>query len=205
MNIIDLTLALGLFWFVRMGWQVGLIQSLGILISLMLAYGCALAYGESAARAVFGSTEDLSGGVALFGFIAVFAAVLLACYLVGRFLCSVLRASPLGAIDAFGGGALGLAQGILIVGLFTVFMRANPIHSRAPELIDQSALGPRLQKAAHVIADRVQALFPKAKTLLEKLGLQVSDTPPLIEKLNKEAREAQKKINELLDESQKSK
>ncbi len=202
MTIIDPILALGLFYLARKGWQTGLVQSLIGLISVVLAYGCALAYGEALARALFDSTGDLGEGAALIGFLAVGLAVLIACYLIGQAIHGVLQASPLGAIDAIGGGVLGLAQGILIIGLLTLFLRANPFHSRVPELIDESALGPPLQKAARVIADGVQAMYPNVKTMLEKLGIQTaSQAPPLIEKLNKEARDTRVKINELLDES----
>lgn len=201
MNIVDLILALGLFWFARKGWQIGLVQSLIMLLSVILAYCCALAYGEATARALFDTTGDIGRGAALFGFLVIFAAVLVACYFIGSALHKALRASPLGAIDAFGGIALGLVQGALILGLLAIFLHANPIHSRVPEYIDNSALGAPLQKSARVIADGVQAMYPNVKTLLEKLGIQTSKTPPLIEELNKEAREAKKKINELIDKS----
>ena len=201
MNIVDLILALGLFWFARKGWQIGLVQSLIMLFSVILAYGLALTYGETTARALFDTTEDLGSGAALFGFLVIFAAVLVICYFIGNALHGMLRTSSLGAIDAFGGIALGLAQGVLILGLITIFLRANPIHSRVPEYIDNSALGAPLQKSARVIADGVQAVFPDVRNLLEKLGIQIEKTPPLIEKLNKEAGEARKKINELIDES----
>ena len=201
MNIVDLILVLGLFWFARKGWQIGLVQSLIMLLSVILAYGLALAYGEATARALFDTTGDIGRGAALFGFLVIFAAVLVACYFIGSALHKALRASPLGAIDAFGGIALGLVQGALILGLLAIFLHANPIHSRVPEYIDNSALGAPLQKSARVIADGVQAMYPNVKTLLEKLGIQTSKTPPLIEELNKEAREAKKKINELIDKS----
>jgi len=202
MNIIDPILALGLFYLAWKGWQIGLVQSLIWLISVVLAYGCALAYGESLARVLFDSTSE---GTVLIGFFAVGLAVLIACYLIGQAIHRVLHASPLGLIDAVGGGILGLAQGVLIIGLLTLFLRANPIHSRVPELIDDSALGPPLQKAARVIADGVQAMFPNVKTTLEKLGIQTaSQVPPLIQKLNKEARDARDKINELIDAAQDS-
>ncbi len=201
MNIIDIILALGLFWMARKGWQIGLIQSLMGLISVVLAYGAALTYGESAARALLDATEDLDGGAALLGFVVVFVAVLLGCYLIGRALHKTLQASPLGTIDSFGGGALGLIKGLLILGLVTTFVRLYPLHSRVPELIDQSALGPPVQKAAEVIADGVQAVFPKTRTLLEKLGIQAQQTPPIVDKLNKEADAARKKINELIEKS----
>ena len=201
MNIVDLIFALGLFWFARKGWQIGLVQSLIMLFSVILAYGFALTYGETTARALFDTTEDLGSGAALFGFLVVFVAVLAACYFLGRALHGMLRPSPFGAIDAFGGIALGLVQGALILGLIAIFFRANPIHSRAPEFIDNSTLGAPLQKSARMIADGVQAMFPDVKTLLEKLGIQIEKTPPLIEKLNKEAGEARKKIDEMLEES----
>ena len=83
MNIVDLIFALGLFWFARKGWQIGLVQSLIMLFSVILAYGFALTYGETTARALFDTTEDLGSGTALFGFLVVFVAVLAACYFSG--------------------------------------------------------------------------------------------------------------------------
>ena len=201
MNIVDLIFVLGLFWFARKGWQIGLVQSLIMLLSVILAYGFALTYGETTARALFDTTEDLGAGTALTGFLVVFAGVLTACYFIGRTLHGMLRQSPLGAIDAFGGIALGLVQGALILGLITIFLHAKPIHSRMPEFIDNSALGAPLQKSARVIANGVQAMFPNVKNLLEALGIQIEKTPPLIEKLNEEAGKARKKINEMLEES----
>ncbi len=201
MNIVDLIFALGLFWFARKGWQIGLVQSLIMLLSVILAYGSALTYGETTARALFDTTEDLGAGTALTGFLVVFAGVLTTCYFIGRTLHGMLRQSPLGAIDAFGGIVLGLAQGALILGLITIFLHAKPIHSRMPEFIDNSALDAPLQKSARVIANGVQAMFPNVKTLLEALGIQIEKTPPLIEKLNEEAGKARKKINDMLEES----
>ena len=203
MNIVDLVLAFGLFWTARKGWQIGLIQSLLSLLSIVLAYGFALTYGESAARRLFDTADELDGGSALIGFIAVFAVVLLACYVMGRALHRALQASPLGIVDAFGGGALGLAKGLLILGLLTFLFRAYPIHSRMPELFDNSFLGNPVQKAALTIADGVQALFPRAKNLLRSMGIQPEKAPPLVAKLNKSAGEARKKIEILIDESKK--
>lgn len=202
MNFVDLILALGLFFIAWKGWQIGLVQSLIWLTSVVLAYGCALAYGGSLARVLFDSDSE---GAALIGFFAVGLAVLVACYLIGQAIHKFLHASPLGLVDAVGGGILGLAQGVLIIGLLTLFLHANPIHNRMPALIDESALGPPLQKAARVIADGMQAMFPNVKATLEKLGIQpASQVPPPIEKLNKEVRNARDKIDELLDAAQDS-
>lgn len=201
MNIVDIILAIGLFWTARKGWQIGLIQSLLSLLSIVLAYGFALAYGEAAARQLLDTTEELDGGTALLGFLAVFAFVLLACYFIGRAIHKALQASPLGTIDAFGGGALGMAKGLLVFGLLTVFLFRYPIHSRIPTLIEQSALGPPVQNAALVIADAVKAAFPKTRTLLDRMGIHTEKAPPLVDKLNKSAQEARKKIDALIDET----
>ena len=203
MNIVDLILALGLFWAIRKGWQIGLIPSLISLLSIVLAYGFALTYGETAARQVFNATDDLDGGAALMGFVAVFALVLLACYLLGRILHKTLMASPLGMVDALGGGALGLGKGLLIFGLLAIFCRQYPMHSRVPELIDNALLGAPVQKSARVIANGIQAAFPKTKNFLESIGIKPQHPPPLVDKLNKSADEARQKIQELLDESRK--
>lgn len=201
MNIVDIILAIGLFWTARKGWQIGLIQSLMGLISIILAYGFALAYGESAARQLMDTTEDLDGGTALLGFLAVFILVLVACYFIGKTLHKVLQASPLGVVDSVGGGAIGLAKGLLILGLLTVFFQQYPLHSRIPTLIEQSALGIPVKNAALVIANVVKNTFPKTKSFLESMGVSGEKAPPLVDKINKTAGEARKKIDKLIDES----
>lgn len=204
MNIVDLILALGLFWAIRKGWQIGLVQSLLNLLSIVLAYGFALTYGETAARWIFRAPDDLDGGAALMGFIAVFALVLLVCYLLGRLLHKTLMASPLGIIDAIGGGALGLIKGLLVFGLLAIFCRHYPLHSRVPELIDKAFLGKPVQKSALVIADGIRAAFPKTRDFLENIGLKPQKPPPLVDKLNKSADEARQKIQDAIDESRKN-
>lgn len=201
MNIVDIILALGLFWTARKGWQIGLVQSLISLLSIVLAYGFALTYGESAARQLLDTTDELDGGTALLGFLAVFILVLVISHLIGRALHKALQASPLGTVDALGGGGLGLAKGLLILGLLTIFFRSYPVHSKIPTLIDQSALGPPVQNSALVIANAVKAVFPKTQNLLERMGVNPDKAPPLVDKLNKSAGEARKKIDELIDES----
>ena len=121
--------------------------------------------------------------------------------MIGRILHRVLQASPLGIVDAFGGGALGLAKGLLIFGLLTVFFRQYPIHSKIPVLIEQSILGTPVQDAALLIANAVKKTFPKTRNFLESMGVTAEKAPPLVDKLNKSAQEARKKIDALIDES----
>ncbi|MDA0710510.1 MAG: CvpA family protein [bacterium] len=201
MNILDILLALALFWTARKGWQIGLLQSLISLLSIVLAYGFALAYGESAARHLLDTTDELDGGSALLGFVALFILVLVVCYLIGRIVHKVLQASPLGIVDSVGGGALGLIKGILIFGLLTIFIRQYPVFDRIPQLIEQSALGKPVEKGSTVIANAVRRVFPRTKSFLDRLGVKAEKAPPLVDKLNKSAEDVRKKINDLIDES----
>ena len=108
--------------------------------------------------------------------------------------------SPTDTVD----GAFGLAKGVFIFGLLTVFCHAYPIHSRLPGLIDESVLGTHVQQAALYLADAVQTQFPRAKDLLVKMGIQADDSPPpIVGKLNKEAEKAREKLNSFIDESRK--
>ena len=203
MNIVDFILGFGLIWLTWKGWQSGLVQNLLGLLSMVVAYVAALAYGESVTQQLFDTAQQPNSSVALVGFLIVFFLVLLACYVLGKILHKTLQASPLGIVDAVGGGVLGLAKGLLIFGLITIFFRLYPIHSRVPDLIDNSFLGPPVQKAALIIADTVQKIFPKTQNLLDRIGVKSENAPPLVDKLNKGAHEAQRKINDLMDESKK--
>ena len=203
MNFVDLILLIGLLWAARKGWQIGLVQSLIGLISLVLSYGLALRYGGEVAGRLTGDPGDQEGGVALIGFLAVFLVTLAACYLAGRLLRSLLRASPLGILDTLGGAAIGLSKGVLVLGLLTVLLHANPLHSRLPGFIDSALLVPHVQRAALVLSNGIQALFPSARDLFQSLGVQTPESPPppIVDKIKNEAQEARQKLNTLIDES----
>ena len=174
------------------------------LVSIILAYGLALVFGKDAATWITQNTQEIEDGTALIGFIAVFIVALIALILAGRALRKVLRASPLGLLDSVLGCAIGLAKGVLALGLLIMVLYAYPFHSRIPGMLDSAALGPPVQRTALVLADGFQALFPRAEDLtrlIKNLNVNASDPPPIVDKIKSEAQEAKDKLNLLIDES----
>ena len=165
MNLVDLVLGLGLLWSLLRGWRIGLVRSAIGLLGLFLAYGLALVYGRDAAAWLVGGSPDGHTAASLLGFFAVFLLVLAASAIGGRIVRGVLHLSPLGLVDAAVGAAAGLGQGVLILGLLTILLRAHPLHNRLTESIDNSALGPPVQRTALILMDAVKAIVPRAADL----------------------------------------
>lgn len=205
MNIVDLILLIGFLWVVVKGWRLGLLRSLAGLLSIVLAYGFALSYGGVAAAWIAGAGSEPGAGAALLGFCCVFLLTLLACYLCARILHNLLEATPFGLFNAIGGALFGLAQGLLILGLALILLRAHPIHSRIPDHIDGSAFGRPVQRAALALLDAVRAGFPRGEKLYRKLVPPRPKGPPhpIVDKVTEEAEGVRSKLDGLIEDTRK--
>lgn len=203
MNFLDLIILLSLLWAARKGWKTGLIQSFISLVGLVLSYGLALRYGNEAVGWWTRDTGELKDEITIIGFLTIFLTTLVLCYLSGRILRSLLRASPLGILDTFGGTVIGLSKGVLVLGLLTIILHTKPIHRQLPKFIDGATLVPPLQRAALVMSSGIQILFPSAQNLFQELGLRPLEVlpPPILDKITNEAGKAKKKLKYLIDES----
>jgi membrane protein required for colicin V production len=201
MNFLDLILLIVLSWLTFKGWRIGLVRSLVGLVSLVLAYGFSLSYGGTAAARIAGENTEVGAGATLIGFLLVFVITMGICYVAGRILHTVLQATPLGAINAIGGAAFGLAQALLILGLATILIRAYPPHSTLPGYIDNSALVQPVQQSAIALMDVIQMIYPRGSELYNKLVPGGTDTPEFVDDANRKAEEAKAKLDELMQQS----
>ena len=201
MNFLDLILLIVLSWLTFKGWRIGLVRSLVGLVSLVLAYGFALSYGSTAAAMIAGENAEVGPGATLIGFLLVFVITMGICYVAGRILHTVLQATPLGAINAIGGAAFGLAQALLILGLATILIRAYPPHSTLPGYIDNAALVEPVQRSAIALMDVIQMIYPRGSELYNKLVPGGTDAPEFVDDANRKAEEAKAKLDELMKQS----
>ena len=202
MNIVDLILLIGLGWMVFRGCRIGLVRGLVSLVSFVLAYGLGMAYGGAASEWISG--ENAGHGPALLGFFCVFFATLIACYLLGRMLQAMLKATPLGAVDTLGGGAFGLAQGVLLLGLLILLLRAYPPHPRVRAYIDDARLSRPVQQACLVLMDAVRSAVPRASEFYEYLlpdQQRNSSIQPIVDSVTRETGKAGARLKGLLEES----
>lgn len=202
MNYVDLILLIGLCWMVFRGCRTGLVRGLVGLASFILAYGLGLAYGGAVSDWISG--ESAGHGPALLGFVCVFLATLTACYLLGRMLQAMLDATPFGVADTLGGGILGLAQGVLLLGLLIVLLRAYSPHPGVKGYIDDARLSPHVQKACLVVMDAVKAVIPRAAELYRYLvpESQESSAHPVVERMTRGTGKARERLKALIEESQ---
>lgn len=202
MNIVDLILLIGLAWMVFRGCRIGLVRGLVGLVSLVLAYGLGLAYGGAVSEWISG--DGVGHGPALLGFFCIFLATLIACYLLGRMLQAMLKATPLGAVDTLGGGAFGLAQGVLLLGLLILLLRAYPPHPRVSDTIDDARLARHVQQACLVLMDAVRSAVPRASEFYKYLvpdQQQESSIQPFVDSVTRETGKAGARLKGLLEES----
>lgn len=202
MNIVDLILLIGLCWMVFRGCRTGLVRSLVGLLSFILAYGLGLTYGGAVAEWISG--ERAGHAPALLGFVCVFLATLIACYLLGRMLQAMLKATPFGIADTLCGAILGLAQGLLLLGLLILLLRAYSPHPGVKSYIDDARLARHVQQACLVLLDAVKAAVPRASEFYRYL---VPDEPessihPFLDSMTRGTGKARERMKVLIEESQ---
>lgn len=93
-------------------------------------------------------------------FVLVFALALLVCGLVARLLRRLVQASPLSALDRLGGGAFGLARGVLVLLLAATLVGLTPL-ARSPAWTDSHGAAWLL-----VLRERIQPALPPAAARL---------------------------------------
>ena len=203
MNALDLILIALLLLAAVKGWRIGIVQALTALVGLILAYGLALSYGGVVAGWISDRVSDTPSAAAVVGFVCIFLATLVAFYLLGRVLRGIVRLSPLGLVDAVGGAVAGVANGVLILGLFVLLLRAHPFHDRIPAYIDGSALGMPVQRAAMCMLDVIRSATPRAARLYKDLGIDHpnSSPPTVIKSISGRAEATRAKLDSLVRES----
>jgi membrane protein required for colicin V production len=202
MNIVDLILVIGLCWMVFRGCRIGLVRGLVGLVSFILAYGLGLAYGGVVSEWISG--QNAGHGPAMLGFVCVFFSTLIACYLFGRMLQAMLKATPLGVVDTLCGGVFGMAQGVLLLGLLILLLRAYPPHPRVKVYIDDARLTRQVQQACLVLMDVFKAGVPRASELYKYLEpeKQKSSIHPFVDSMTRGTGKARAKLKGLIEESQ---
>lgn len=93
-------------------------------------------------------------------FVLVFALALLACGLVARLLRRLVHGSPLGLLDRLGGGAFGLARGVLVLLLAAALVGLTPL-ARSPAWEHSHGAAWLL-----VLRERIQPALPSAAARL---------------------------------------
>ena len=204
MNFVDLILLIGLCWMVFRGCRTGLVRGLIGLASFILAYGLGLSYGGAVSEWISGDSAGAGHGPALLGFACVFLATLIACYLLGRMLQAMLKATPFGVVDTLCGGILGLAQGLLLLGLLILLLRAYSPHPGVTAYMDDARLTRHVQQASLVVMDAVKAVIPRASEFYRYLvpDNRKSSTDPFVESMTRGTGKARERLKGLIEESQ---
>jgi membrane protein required for colicin V production len=203
MNFIDIILIVGLAISAYRGLRTGMLRSLVLLIGVVLAYLAGLAYGGEVARWIAGDSVDADSTAALIGFVVAFAGTVLACYLLGIVLSVVVHATPFGMLDGIGGATLGLAAGLLVIGLAAALLQAHPPYRDVDRWIDESRLGAPAQRSAIVLMDLIRTAVPLTVDLGATLGIptDLADRPALVDRASETAETARAKLDSLLEAS----
>lgn len=122
--MVDILLALVLFYAAYRGFREGMVLQLGGLVGLVVGAYAAFHYGER-----IGYWFSLEGWMAqVVGFLALFIGVLVALALLGRLLKGLFQMAGLGIFDHVGGVVFGFFKMALVLGLLLTAL--EPLNER---------------------------------------------------------------------------
>jgi membrane protein required for colicin V production len=205
MNFADIVFGLLLLLATMRGWRMGLLRSLTGLVGLLLAYLLSLSYGALAAGWILGQPAEAGDSALWIGFLSVFLATLVAVHIAGRVLQKVIGISPLGLFDALGGSAVGLAKGLLFLGVAALLLLSYPPHRDIPGIIRESTLGRPVQRGALLLLDAIRRVVPPAAAFYDQLGFRTraASRPPMVDEIKRKARKTTARLDSLVETSRK--
>ena len=159
MNFLDILIALLLAWFIYLGFNKGLIASVATLIGLAAGLYFSIRFSDWVGQQLFRNSDLDEGTVALTSFIITFIAVLVATYLLGKFVTNLVRTMRLGWLNKLAGALFGSLKAILILSVLLGFLqKINHNYWLISETtMDES----KLYHAIHQVADNI---FPRITT-----------------------------------------
>ena len=123
MNFLDILIALLLAWFIYLGFNKGLIASVATLIGLAAGLYFSIRFSHWVGQQLFSNSDLDEGTLALTSFIITFIAVLVATYLLGKFVTNLVRTMRLGWLNKLAGALFGSLKAILILSVLLGFLQ----------------------------------------------------------------------------------
>jgi len=166
MSILDIILAIFLFYFAFKGFTSGFIISIATLIGLVLGFYAAAHFSEFTANWLQHDMGLKSGNIKLIAYIVTFVIVVVLIFLLGRFLTGVVKTVGLGIVNRLAGALFGIAKGLLIVSfLFLLFTRIDPNEN----------LFTASHKKGSVLYKPVSAIAPTVIPIVQKYTIEVEN------------------------------
>lgn len=207
MNFVDLFIGVVLLLSGTYGWRTGLLRCLLGLAAIAASVWLALARGGWVGDRVGAWAGWSPAASAWVGAGLILAAAFLGCGLVIFFLDRMVRASPLGPVNAVGGGVVGLLNGAIGIGLLLSFLSFYPLHSRLPAQLAASSLARPVQRLCGTLVAGIRWASPDVEDLLRRLradqGSVVSRSPEVVEEVSRRVGQVWAEVDTLVASGQK--
>lgn len=153
MNWFDFVIAVPLVWAIWRGFNHGLVQQLLAIVALIGGVWAAWTWGGTVGEALGLDSEWAATG----GFVALFAAVLLALAIIGRFTKGLFRIVGLGALDTVLGVFFSMAKVWIIASVVVHWLGGwKPTRAMSEKLATESMLYAPLVTTADIVFPYIQ-------------------------------------------------
>ena len=165
MSFLDIVLGVLLCYSFYKGINNGLFVELASLISLILGIYIAIKFSAVVKNILSGWVHWNPNTIQIIAFILTFTIVVVAVYLLAKFLTSVANFAFLGWINSLSGGFFRVLKTILIISVFfTIFEKINyRNYLTKKETLDTSLFYNPIQKVAKFIFPSIEKWYDKAK------------------------------------------
>jgi membrane protein required for colicin V production len=169
MNIFDIILALPLLWMTYRGFTKGFIIGIVSLIAFILGLYLSIRFSASLATIFIAQFHATSPYIRLISFIAIFLAVIILLFFLGKMLEKAVDLMALGFLNKILGALLGFAKAVVLVSLLLFLVSIIDPRQRiiTEKMKQESFLFKPLEK-----------VFPALLALLKEKELKLNSPPP---------------------------
>ena len=203
-NFLDIIISVILIICFLYGWRRGLLGSLLGLMGIIGSVWLALARGGWLGD-LLGEWVDLSPSAsAWLGAGLILLVSLLCSFLIITFLDRLIRFAGLGPINAVGGGAVGLINGVIGLGLLFSFLSFHPIFPGLPGYLSSSSLADPVEGASRRLVAGIRHFSPNVEDLLERMredrGSVIHRDPVVLEEVSRRVEKILTEMDSLVKE-----
>ena len=197
MNIVDLCIAICLFFIGLQGWRRGLLRSLLGLAGFLASVWFALALGGWAGDRIQRWLDLSTVASAWTGAGLVLLVAGAVSFVIIAVLDRMIRSSPLKPINSVGGGVIGLLTGVLFLGLVISFLTLHPVHSSMQGRLSRSFLSQPVKRCSAVLVALIRRASPSVQDLLTRMK---ADERSVVHRSPEVADEVSKRVDQIWTE-----
>ena len=178
-NWLDLVIVILLILSLIQGIRVGLIRSVFNIAGIVAGIAVAMSYYTPLASFILEYISLPRIGVEIFSFVVIFSLTAVIINLAGSLFYSVTGFSLIRIVDKIGGSTVGVAIGVVLIGVFLILLTSFPVYAEFPDHVEKSCMAPTIINITTSLYDHLSTILPfnlpRIATYPESLGSYVSN------------------------------